>query len=108
MSFSMEINNYTERNYSRDNQFTFKKKEVVQRKSQFETDEQREDFNIWLCNTYIVGKGRTSKNEKFVSLKGYNTKHKHEHQYTLVLGTKKFDDWLDERIKEYKELNMLK
>ena len=103
----MEINNYTERNYSREN-FAFKKKKVEVKKSQFENDEQRKDFNIWLCNTYITGKGRTSNNEKFITLRGYNTKHKHEHEYSLVLGTKKFDNWLDERIKEYKELNMLK
>lgn len=106
--YNMKVDNYSERNYSREHNFTFKKKKIEVKKSQFETDEQRKDFNIWLCNVYIVGKGRTNNNEKFITIKGYNTKHKHEHECTLVVDTKKFNDWLDERIKEFKELNMLK
>jgi hypothetical protein len=104
-----KVDNYSGRNYSRDNQFTFKKKKVEAKKeSQFQNDEQRKDFNIWLNETFITGRGVTSKNEKFITIKGYNNKHEVESNYNLVLGTKKFDDWLDERIKEFKELNLLK
>lgn len=103
-----KIDNYTGRNYSRDSKFNFKKKKVEVKKSQFENDEQRKDFNVWLSNTYVSGKGITNKNEKFITVKLYNDKHKVVSEYSLVLDTKKFNDWLDEKIKEFKELNLLK
>jgi hypothetical protein len=73
--------------------------------SQFENNEQREDFNVWLLKTHIFGKGksRNGKDEKFIIIKKRNDKYGVKNYCNLYLGTVNFDNWLNERIKEYKD-----
>ncbi len=73
--------------------------------SQFENDEQRKDFNIWLNEVYIRGGYGRKKEGLFITVK---TPDKAKSLKTLIVDTKEFNEWLSERIKEYKELNLLK
>ncbi len=80
------------------------KQEIPEIKSHFENEEEKHDFNIWLEHYHIKGKGidvqakKTRKrNKKYIIINTKGCIH-------LYLGTKEFDEWIDERIKEFKAL----
>lgn len=75
--------------------------------SQFETDEQRYDFNVWLEHYHIIGKGvdyhsqkKKQRHKKYVIVKDEENK-----CVNLYVNTSVFNEWLNKKIKEFKETN---
>jgi hypothetical protein len=80
--------------------------------SKFENEENKKDFNIWLSQIYIVGRGinKSKSKSKYKSKKNikYITVYEDGKYHTLLLGTDKFENWINDKIKEFKEINLLK
>ncbi len=60
------------------------------------SDEQFEDFNIWLNYNYILSKGRTRSDKKYIKVCDRDKR--------LILGTKKYYDWVIEKIEQFKNV----
>lgn len=93
------------RSFSKESSFKFKKEKIEQqKKSQFKTDQERYDFNVWLEHYHYIGKGidyqsekRKNKHQKYIIIKDENN-----NQSKLYINTPEFDEWLNEKIKLYK------
>lgn len=72
--------------------------------SKFSNDIERSEFNIWLNQVYITGYGRI-KTRKFIIIRTFNNAMSRK---TLFTHKKHFNIWINEKIQEYKQLNLLK
>lgn len=64
------------------------------------SDEQFNDFTVWLNCTYIVSKGRERHGKKYINVI--------DRPKRLILGTKKYYDWAYEKIQQFKDINQTK
>lgn len=94
------------RTFSKESSFKFKKKKVEQQKeSQFKTDKERFDFNVWLEHYHIKGKGinyhsskKSVRGQKFIIIKDETNNY-----VNLYINSPEFEKWLNEKIKQYKQ-----
>ena len=64
------------------------------------SDEQFDDFTIWVNYTYVISKGRERYGKRYINVLDRGKR--------LILGTKQYCDWVAEKIEQFKDINLIK